>query len=101
SMKAKRHFVPENGKSATGPGIDHFENIGGLTTHYLDNPGPDPAIVLLHGLSANANEFCGLIDAGLGRTHRVVAPDLRGRGKTAKPDSGYSMGQHAADVISL
>jgi Predicted hydrolases or acyltransferases (alpha/beta hydrolase superfamily) len=76
-------------------------NIGGLTTHYLDYPGPEPAIVLLHGLSANAAEFGGLIEAGLSRHHRVIAPDLRGRGKTDKPESGYSMGQHAADVIGL
>jgi len=80
---------------------DHFEKIGGLDTHYLYFPGPEPAIVLLHGLSANANEFCGLVERGLSRTHRVIAPDLRGRGKSGKPSTGYSMGQHAADVIAL
>jgi len=86
---------------ANGVGVDRFENISGLATHYLDYPGPEPAIVLLHGLSANANEFCGLIDGGLGKTHRVIAPDLRGRGKSGKPASGYSMGDHAADVLAL
>lgn len=84
-----------------GAGVDRFETIGSLPTHYLDYPGPEPAIVLLHGLSANANEFCGLVDAGLGKSHRVIAPDLRGRGKSGKPETGYSMGQHAADVIAL
>jgi pimeloyl-ACP methyl ester carboxylesterase len=69
--------------------------------HYLDYPGPAPAIVLLHGLSANANEFGGLLDEGLADDHRVIAPDLRGRGRTGKPGSGYSMGDHAADVIAL
>jgi len=90
-----------NGVAGNGAGVDRLETIGGLATHYLDYPGPEPAIVLLHGLSANANEFCGLVDAGLGKSHRVIAPDLRGRGKSGKPDSGYSMGQHAADVIAL
>jgi pimeloyl-ACP methyl ester carboxylesterase len=78
-----------------------YATVGGLHTHFLDYPGPEPAIVLLHGLSANANEFGGLIDAGLAETHRVIAPDLRGRGRTAKPDSGYSMAHHADDVIAL
>jgi pimeloyl-ACP methyl ester carboxylesterase len=89
-----------NGSRAVSA-ADRFENIGGLDMHYLDFPGPGPAIVLLHGLSANANEFCGLVEQGLSRTHRVIAPDLRGRGRSGKPATGYSMADHAADVIAL
>ena len=78
------------------------EFAGGLMrTHYLDFPGGDPPVVLLHGLSANAHEFCGLIDAGLSPRFRVIAPDLRGRGQTDKPERGYSIGEHAQDVIAL
>ena len=80
---------------------DRFATVRRLRVHYLDYPGPLPAIVLLHGLSANANEFGGLLDEGLAGNHRVIAPDLRGRGRTGKPDSGYSMSHHAADVIAL
>ena len=80
---------------------DKFVTVRGLRIHYLDYPGPLPAIILLHGLSANANEFGGLLDAGLAENHRVIAPDLRGRGRTGKPDSGYAMSHHAADVIAL
>jgi len=76
-------------------------NIAGLDTHFFDWEGGEPAIVLLHGLSANANEFCGLIDAGLSPAHRVVAPDLRGRARSAKPEFGYSMDDHAGDVLAL
>ena len=81
--------------------FDRFAHVRGLRVHYLDYPGPEPAIVLLHGLSANANEFGGLLDEGLADVRRVIAPDLRGRGRTAKPESGYSMADHAADVIAL
>lgn len=80
---------------------DRFATVRGLVVHYLDYPGLDPAIVLLHGLSANANEFGGLLDQGLADDHRVIAPDLRGRGRTGKPASGYSFAEHAADVIAL
>ncbi len=82
-------------------GVDRFETVGGLEMHYLDYPGPNPAIVLLHGLSANANEFGGLAKGGLAGNHRVIAPDLRGRGRTGKPESGYAMADHAADIIAL
>lgn len=81
--------------------FDRFADTGRLRVHYLDYPGPDPAIVLLHGLSANANEFGGLLDEGLAESHRVIAPDLRGRGRSSKPETGYSMADHAADVVSL
>ncbi|MEO8576073.1 MAG: alpha/beta hydrolase [Gemmatimonadales bacterium] len=80
---------------------DHYATIRGIVMHYLDYPGPPPTIVLLHGLSANAAEFGGLIYEGLNESHRVIAPDLRGRGRSGKPDSGYSMGEHAADVVAL
>lgn len=80
---------------------DRYATVRGLHVHYLDYPGPEPAIILLHGLSANANEFGGLMDHGLAETHRVVAPDLRGRGRSGKPETGYSMAEHAADVIAL
>ena len=80
---------------------DCFATVGGLRMHYLDYPGALPAIVLLHGLSANANEFGGLLDEGLAENHRVIAPDLRGRGRTGKPGSGYSMSDHAEDIVAL
>lgn len=80
---------------------DRFIAVGGLNMHYLDAPGGAPTIVMLHGLSANAQSFGGLIAAGLNARHRVVAPDLRGRGRTDKPASGYTMADHAGDVIAL
>ena len=79
----------------------HLARFSSIMMHYLDFGNGGPPIVLLHGLSANANEFCGLVDAGLGSRFRVIAPDLRGRGRTDKPAEGYSMGDHASDVITL
>ncbi len=80
---------------------DYFAVLNGVEMHYLDRAGGDPTIVLLHGLSANANEFGGLMDAGLSPSYRVVAPDLRGRGRSGKPLSGYRMADHAADIVAL
>ena len=83
--------------------IAQRHNVGGVDMFYLDAPGAAgaPPIVLLHGLSANASSFSGLIAAGLSPAFRVIAPDLRGRARSGKPETGYSMADHANDVIAL
>jgi pimeloyl-ACP methyl ester carboxylesterase len=80
---------------------DRFVEANGIRLRYLDWPGGAPPLVLLHGLSANANSFVGLAAAGLAPRFRVVAPDLRGRGRSDAPPHGYRMADHAADVIGL
>lgn len=75
--------------------------IGELGMFYLDAGGGPPTMVLLHGLSSNANAFSGVIAAGLSPRYRVIAPDMRGRARTSKPASGYSIAQHARDIIGL
>jgi len=80
---------------------DKFLAAGDVNIHYLDIPGAAPPLVLLHGLSANAHSFSGLIGAGLSPSFRVIAPDLRGRGQTDKPATGYTMADHARDVLAL
>ena len=79
----------------------HRVRVGDLELYYLDLPGGDPPLVLLHGLSSNADAFGGLLSAGLSPAFRVIAPDLRGRARSDKPGAGYGMAEHAADVIGL
>ena len=81
----------------------HSRDVGGFEMFYLDAPGGQNAtpMVLLHGLSANANSFAGIIAAGLSPAFRVIAPDLRGRARSGKPENGYEMADHARDVIAL
>ena len=81
--------------------MEHFRRVNNIVLHYLDHKGNEPTIVLLPGLTANANEFDGVIKAGLSPHFRVLALDLRGRGQTEKPATGYSMADHAADVLGL
>lgn len=69
--------------------------------HALDHAGGQPLIVLMPGLTANAHCFDGLAQAGLSPRFRVLALDLRGRGRSDKPETGYSMAHHAADVVAL
>ena len=78
-----------------------YVNANGIRQHYIDYAGEGPALILMPGLTANARFFDGLIGAGLAPALRVIAVDLRGRGETEKPDSGYSMAEHAADILAL
>lgn len=78
-----------------------FINTNSLKLHYLEFDGEQPTIILMHGLTANAHAFDGLIAAGLSPAFRVIAVDLRGRGESDAPESGYTMKEHAADIIGL
>lgn len=75
--------------------------VGGTDIFYLDTGGSAPPVLLLHGLSANANSFGGIIAAGDPNRFRFIAPDLRGRARSSKPAAGYDMADHAADMIRL
>ena len=76
-----------------------FVEANGIRLHYLDHGGDGPTLVLAHGLSANARFFDGLAAAGLAPRLRVLSFDLRGRGLSDAPDDGYSMDDHAADLV--
>jgi pimeloyl-ACP methyl ester carboxylesterase len=63
-------------------------------------PGRGPAIVAVHGLTSNHTVWHSIADA-LGGSHRILAHDLRGRGDSDKPATGYSLAHHAADLRAL
>jgi pimeloyl-ACP methyl ester carboxylesterase len=81
--------------------MSNFADVNKIKLHYIDYPGDEPPLILLPGLTANAHCFDGLIQAGLSSRFRVLALDLRGRGLSDKPATGYAMSDHAADVIAL
>lgn len=76
-------------------------NVGEVDLFYLDTGGEAPPVLMLHGLSANAHSFGGIIGASDGEALRFIAPDLRGRARSGKPATGYELGDHARDVIAL
>jgi pimeloyl-ACP methyl ester carboxylesterase len=76
-----------------------FVEANGVRLHYLEYRGEGSVLVLLHGLTANARFFDDLARAGLAPAFRVLSFDLRGRGLSEKPERGYSMEDHAADLL--
>jgi len=71
----------------------------GVRTHLIDRAGDGPVLVLAPGLTANAHSFDEIVAGGLASAVRTLAFDLRGRGLSDKPDSGYDLADHAADII--
>lgn len=76
-------------------------NTNGINLHYLDTETNGQTIILMHGLTANAHAFDGLLKEGLGKKYRVISVDLRGRGLSDKPSEGYTMKNHAQDILGL
>jgi pimeloyl-ACP methyl ester carboxylesterase len=87
--------------SRPGAPMSQFIERDGVRIHHVRYDGPEPPLVLIHGLSANLHYFDSLVRAGLPGTRGVLALDLRGRGLSDKPATGYSVAAHAADVIAL
>jgi len=63
--------------------------------------GVGPAFVLVHGLSSNARTWDGVAIALTGLGHPVATVDLRGHGRSSKPDGPYDVPTVAEDVAAL
>jgi pimeloyl-ACP methyl ester carboxylesterase len=57
-------------------------------------------ILCVHGITANSR-FWDCLASALMPHHRVVAMDLRGRGLSDKPPTGYSIEHHCKDILAL
>ena len=77
-----------------------FAEVNGLRMHYLSAGKSGSPIILLHGYAQNSHMWRPLMKE-LGKTHRVIAPDLRGFGDTTKAESGYDKKTMAQDVHAL
>ncbi|HET9109454.1 MAG TPA: alpha/beta hydrolase [Ktedonobacterales bacterium] len=78
--------------------------IGSLSLHFASwgqRTTSERTTILIHGLTASSREFTNLGPALAACGWYVIAPDLRGRGKSAKPAHGYGVPFHANDVLSL
>ena len=88
------------------PAADYwFDSHDGLRLHSCVYPGPTanaPVVLALHGLTRNSRDFAELA-AHLAARCRVIVPDVRGRGLSARdPDPGnYQIAVYLKDVLTL
>jgi pimeloyl-ACP methyl ester carboxylesterase len=76
-----------------------FANANGVKLHYL-HAGKGPPILLLHGYTETSHMWLPIF-AQLAKTNTVIAPDLRGAGRSDKPASGYEKKILAQDIHAL
>ena len=62
--------------------------------------GNGKEVLCLHGLTANSR-FWDCLASALSPRHKIIALDLRGRGFSDKPPTGYSLHHHCQDVLAL
>jgi pimeloyl-ACP methyl ester carboxylesterase len=79
---------------------EYVVDCGSLHLSVRDHPGGSPPILALHGLASNAR-WWDLVAARLSPRWRVIAPDLRGHGRSERPETGYSFAEVAGDLRGL
>ncbi len=62
--------------------------------------GEGPVVVLLHGITSTAEAWREVMPR-LADRYTVIAPDMIGHGRSAKPRGDYSLGAYAAGVRDL
>jgi pimeloyl-ACP methyl ester carboxylesterase len=62
--------------------------------------GSGPAVVLIHGITSSSRTWKQVMPA-LAEHHTVIAPDLLGHGRSAKPRGDYSLGAYASGIRDL
>ena len=73
--------------------------VNGILLHYLDEGCGEP-IVFLHGLGSCGEDWV-LQTQPFAAEFRVIAPDLRGHGRSSKPAAPYTVALFASDVAAL
>ncbi len=62
--------------------------------------GYGKSVLCIHGITGNCRCWDTIAQV-LSPKHRIVAMDLRGRGLSDKPSSGYSVGNHCMDILAV
>jgi pimeloyl-ACP methyl ester carboxylesterase len=81
--------------------IGRTTSINGMDMYYEDRGHGEP-LVLLHGFFGSHRDFAHLFDLDdLGRSYRLIVPDLRGHGRSKNPLPATTHRQGALDLIAL
>jgi pimeloyl-ACP methyl ester carboxylesterase len=72
-------------------------DTGRVVINYAEGPETGPAVVMLHGGSANWHDLEDLGELLSAHWH-IYLPDLRGHGKSGRVPWGYTLREFAADI---
>ncbi|WP_202125715.1 alpha/beta fold hydrolase [Actinomadura physcomitrii] len=84
-----------------GDAVSVFVDNDGVRLHALDNGrvSDSPPVVVIPGMGEYADEYAWMLDR-LG-DRRVVVADLRGRGRSDAPHTGYAWEDHIGDLRAV
>lgn len=68
-----------------------------VTYHMM---GEGPPVLLVHGITSSSRTWKSVMPR-LAEKHTVIAPDLLGHGRSAKPQGDYSLGAYASGMRDL
>lgn len=74
-------------------------DIDGVSLH-VEAQGQGTPVLALHGLGSSARDW-GPVTPLLAARHRVIAPDMRGHGRSDRPGGRYDVPRFARDVAGL
>lgn len=89
------------GKRRARAGLrERVVRVDGRPVAYLERPGAEPALVLIHGFGGDKDAWLRLVPA-LDDGRRVLAVDLAGHGDSpAEPGAAYALPRYVADVTA-
>src|SRR5262245_33447224 len=89
-------------RAATGNGLGSYEEIElhGQRVSFQTAGSGDQVVLLLHGITSTAEAWREVMPR-LAERYTLIAPDLLGHGRSAKPRGDYSLGAYAAGVRDL
>ncbi|MBC7806831.1 MAG: alpha/beta hydrolase [Akkermansiaceae bacterium] len=95
---ATQSTVTEDDQKSTGTLAHEYATVNGVKLHYVTQ-GTGPVLLLLHGFPEFWYMWRNQI-AEFAKTHRVIAPDMRGYNLSDKPKkvSDYAMPVLVADI---
>jgi len=72
----------------------------GLRIQLADWEGKGKTVLGIHGITANCRGF-DTVAKNISPENRVLSMDLRGRGLSDKPETGYSISHHCKDMAAV
>jgi len=94
------HAAPLLYESAAPEGVGFVEVDGVVLRVREAGSGQAPAVVLLHGFGSSLDTWHSVVPK-LAMSHRVIAIDLKGFGRSARPPGDYSPSAQAALVLGV
>ncbi len=83
------------------PPAGQFVDNDGVKTHVIKRGASGPVVLMIHGASANAQEFTQTLAPRLETTHRVLIADRPGHGYSSRPAKSRTLGVQAQQMAGV